>query len=97
MNDLIDRRTLIKDLVSDCLKAKEETKYPSIKEIYKRIEELIDKQKQIEAKPVVYGEWDKYRISKLFKYTCSICHCDTEEKTSFCPNCGADMRGLKNV
>lgn len=41
---------------------------------------------------VVHGEWIPYTISKLFSHTCSICHCDVEEKTPFCPNCGADMR-----
>lgn len=51
MNDLIDRRILIKDLVSDCLKAKEESlkKQMSISDIYCRIESLIYKQKQIES------------------------------------------------
>ena len=46
----------------------------------------------VEAVPVVRGEWIPYTISKLFSHTCSICHCDVEEKTPFCPNCGADMR-----
>ena len=56
MNDLIDRRTLIKDLIADCLKAKEESlnKQMNISDIYCRIESLVYKQKQIEAKPV---EW----------------------------------------
>ena len=48
MNDLIDRRTLIKDLVSDCLKAKEEAlnKQMNISDIYCRVESLVYKQKQ---------------------------------------------------
>lgn len=58
----------------------------------KRILTIVANQPTVEAVPVVHGEWDKYRISKLFSYTCNICHCDVEEKTPFCPSCGADMR-----
>lgn len=103
MNDLIDRRTLIKDLVADCLKAKEETKQLNIKELYKRIEELIDKQKQIEAKPVVKGEWlyERETYNTCSAWKCSNCgECYglpfVKDEYNFCPECGADMRGGKN-
>ena len=56
------------------------------------IMDIIEEQPTIEAVPVVRGEWIPYTISKLFSHTCSICHCDVEEKTPFCPNCGVDMR-----
>ena len=64
--------------------------------LLRRCEQLVDNAPTVEARPVVHGEWIKYRLSKLFKYTCSVCHCDVEEKTPFCPWCTADMRGGKN-
>lgn len=54
--------------------------------------DMLESVPTVEAKPVVYGEWQKYTISKLFTHTCNICHCDVNEKTPYCPWCGADMR-----
>ena len=56
------------------------------------VEFEVDELPTVEAKEVVHGKWIPYTISKLFSHTCSVCHCDVEEKTPFCPNCGADMR-----
>ena len=56
----------------------------------------------VEAKPVVHGEWIKQpRCSDTWKCTnCgeveSVPTCMGEPIYSFCPNCGADMRGEKN-
>lgn len=54
--------------------------------------DFVECAETIEAVEVVHGKWKKYTISKLFSCTCSVCNCDAEEKTPFCPNCGADMR-----
>ena len=55
---------------------------------------LLDMEK-VDAVPVVHGEWYPYKISKIFSYTCNVCHCDVKEKTPFCPYCGAKMDGKK--
>ena len=64
---------------------------------------ILEQQPTIEAQPVVYGEW----IENTFGYfVCSKCKRIAkgdvvgffsyrkfrQEKTNFCPNCGADMR-----
>lgn len=40
------------------------------------------------------GKWisDGFCFSTQ-KFKCSICHLPELEKTNYCPNCGADMRG----
>ena len=51
-----------------------------------------------DAKPVVHGTWSKEfdeTAPAMFRgiYVCSACQCrQTYGRTSFCPNCGADMR-----
>ena len=54
------------------------------------MDDLLDME-AIDVKPNVCGKWDKYKLSKLFKYTCTVCHTDVEEKTPYCPWCGAKM------
>ena len=38
------------------------------------------------------GEW----ILHFDKYFCTNCGCIVKDKTMYCPNCGANMRGEKN-
>lgn len=37
------------------------------------------------------GEW--VDIGGVIRYGCPFCHHAQKEKSNFCPNCGADMRG----
>lgn len=53
----------------------------------------------IEARPVVHGRWE----NNEYGLQCSKCRCDSlyngfnhPAKSTFCPNCGADMRGDDN-
>lgn len=42
------------------------------------------------------GEWVhlmSYKDGSFVGYECDQCHTIISEKTTFCPNCGADMRG----
>lgn len=42
---------------------------------------------------VVHGRWNPYKISDVFTHSCSVCHCDVNGKTPYCPYCGAKMDG----
>ena len=58
--------------------------------------ELVRRQPTIEAVPVVHGEWVPHnrmvRSPLVMNYACSVCGKDGKQ-TSFCPNCGAKMKG----
>lgn len=41
------------------------------------------------------GEWISYHLGA--KWICSQCNEKNNSRDNFCPNCGADMRGEKNV
>lgn len=43
---------------------------------------------------IIKGEWLEIENS-LKKYKCSICGKEKQYKDNFCPNCGADMREVK--
>lgn len=62
----------------------------------KKVLELIDAAPTIEAEPVRHGRWI-FGSSKTSSWmTCSICCKSQSGQTStfsFCPNCGAEMRG----
>ena len=87
MSDLISREALI-----DVIEKEKSDNDAYCRMCIDSMKEIIEEQPTVEAKEVVHGEWIPYTISKLFSHTCSVCHCDVEEKTPFCPNCGADMR-----
>lgn len=71
---------------------------------------MINEQPTVEAKPVVHGEWDKTfrymrenintgKLEPVYSCDCPICTYHTGNqgvRFNFCPNCGADMRGVKN-
>lgn len=62
------------------------------------VQEWLDEQPTIEAKPVVHGEWD---FIGDYDCRCSVCgeeYCiGPNEDYNFCPNCGADMRERKET
>ena len=45
----------------------------------------------IEADKEKTGTWQI--IEGLGYYTCSVCKCDSDVNSSYCPNCGAKMEG----
>ena len=52
--------------------------------------------KECDRIEITHGYWKKYEISNLFSYSCSICHCDVNDKTPYCPYCGSMMNGGGN-
>ncbi len=63
------------------------------------VDDWMDAQPTIEARPVVRGEWIKYKLGwddYVLRVKCSVCdHREYNNKPHFCPNCGADMRTEK--
>lgn len=53
---------------------------------------IIRNEPTIEAVPAIIGEWKPYNISNLFSHSCSVCNCDVNKKTPYCPWCGAYMK-----
>ena len=47
-----------------------------------------------DVKPVVYGEW--YDVGSL-SCRCNQCGCKNNKETDYCPNCGAKMRGKREI
>ena len=91
MGDLISRSALIEALE----KEEKECEDCMIMPNWYSALRILGEQQTADAVPVVHGKWDKYRLSKLFKLTCSVCHAEVDEKTPFCPGCGAKMDGKK--
>lgn len=64
---------------------------------------VLKEQPTADVKEVVYGEWKNNWISTDEdlngyydgNFQCSECFEVSEEPTDFCPNCGADMRGVR--
>ena len=55
----------------------------------------IAKAPTIEAKPVKHGRWklDLSPYDHTWAYKCTACNGFVNDKTSYCPNCGAKMDG----
>ena len=51
----------------------------------------IDIMPAADVQPVKYGRWRK-RMSTSDSLKCSVCGNNHEYPTTYCPNCGADMR-----
>jgi hypothetical protein len=54
--------------------------------------ELIDKQPTIEAEPVRHGHWMFLEQKSGYLWTCSNCKGNFDQRFSYCPYCGAEMR-----
>lgn len=95
--DLVDMQGRTCDL--DC-------RYPEVRDcsncvLYDAIQKLAhyeELEEQGLLKTVVRGEW-KSECGLFFPiYRCSECNCASAlGQTKFCPNCGADMRKLKEM
>lgn len=47
---------------------------------------------------VKYGLWTPLQINgHAFGVTCSECNTTWDDKSNYCPNCGADMRGEEDA
>lgn len=69
---------------------------------------IINIEPSVDVRENIHGEWISAKVGKLFPsndYKCSICgnildfdgvNCGRGD-ANFCPNCGADMRGVENV
>ena len=96
MSDLISRSALLKSFKErcqgNCKRCDHSTFLASDEHC-----SLIDEAPTVEARPVVRGEWI-HDINNL--YGCSVCMnretMSPKKKKNFCPECGADMRGVKN-
>jgi hypothetical protein len=67
------------------------------------VQEWLDEQPTIEAKPVVHGEWEKVGDEKDWRCTaCKSVFCfpvgdPIRLKHNYCSDCGADMRERKET
>jgi len=67
-------------------------------------EAIIQSIPTADVKPVVRGEWKPSAmitsstggVWRTHGVACSVCNSFYLEKTNYCPNCGADMRGEDN-
>ena len=50
----------------------------------------------VDAVEVVHGRWTYTDGEYVIYMICSECGWDSDFKTNYCPNCGADMRGDGN-
>ncbi len=41
------------------------------------------------------GEWIYPDYYSIHRYDCSLCGAGNNQKTPYCPNCGAKMKGVK--
>ena len=91
MAEYIEREALIRDLID------RRNFYPAI------VKRAIEEAPTADVKEVERGEWRgelvkrcDWRGKKQSYYqpnSCSVCHEPQAERTNYCPNCGAKMRG----
>ena len=93
MSDLIDRKVAF-DVLTDYYHHRTDAQHDALKEALSRVPSAEPERKK--------GKWIKYENPTLGQclkivYECSVCHkgvgCEYFVRRSFCPNCGADMRG----
>ena len=61
------------------------------------LNEIIETQPTIEARPVVRGEWLPIMFyTAVVGVKCSECNTTRGAKSNFCPSCGAEMRGTED-
>lgn len=59
-------------------------------EAFDKAIEALEKSKRPKGKWLTpYGSYN-YRLTT---YKCSLCECETDYRSNYCPLCGADMRG----
>lgn len=60
----------------------------------------IENAPSVEVAPVVHGRWvEKEKYTFGIMYDCSLCEnriLDNGHTWNYCPNCGADMRGIND-
>lgn len=87
MSDLISRQA-VEDAMYDYTRSHDAN--------YSHIIQYIDQIPSVENK----GEWksedERVPLEESLLCWCSECNKASFEQTNFCPNCGADMRGVSN-
>ena len=85
MSDLISRQAVLDEL--------EKWDW---QELYLPIhfKQILDDVPSVENKGEWISEYDE--DGKTGWYECSCCHSERAFNTNFCPDCGADMRGVPN-
>ena len=62
---------------------------------YKMFENCMDDIPKADVRENVRGEWKRFPSDSAL-YKCSVCYRFGDTEWSFCPSCGADMRGEKD-
>ena len=99
MSDLISREALLNAMDKRYLYVKKRVP-DTLRQGFVQMEKLIKKQPTIEAVPVVRAEWKLKQGDEGIHWYCSKCREEAlfdifnyQEKSNFCPNCGARMKG----
>lgn len=61
--------------------------------------DLVEDYPAADVRPVVHGEWIGKPIAGFCTVRCSVCDepfLENNGTWNFCPNCGADMRGIED-
>ena len=92
MNDMISRNAAINALAEMYCKSDEDGYVWIIRgDAWKRIDALPSAEKQGKW---IEHEWaEEYDRILISNYECSECKSWEREKTNYCPNCGARMKG----
>ena len=94
MDEYIKRQDAIDELM-EMVKAHSGDQFGGVILHYTGIKAMLECIEPANVRPVVRGQWI-YTLTEPLGYTCSVCRngcC----RFDFCPHCGADMRGEKNV
>ena len=85
------------DLIGELYSVASNVQSKNRRELLERAASAIEDLKTTAAnvRPVVRGKWQPWKQDRppLKWYSCDYCGFHALNKSNFCPNCGADMRG----
>ena len=103
MAEYIEREALLGRMNDYCVRNCPDTTY-CISCFMTDAKEIVDSQDVEDVRPVVRGEWQEKAVWDDVVFVCSNCEepwtliegTPEQNNMNFCPNCGADMRGIED-